>query len=46
MVTRLIPFALLTLTGCAHNLATCDNARKVATAATVVMARICPMAVR
>ncbi|WP_162237420.1 hypothetical protein [Sphingobium sp. Leaf26] len=43
---RLLPLAFILLTGCAHNLATCDNARAAAQAATMVMARICPMQVR
>lgn len=38
---RLLP--LLLLTGCTHNLATCDNARAVAQLATVAMARMCPI---
>ena len=45
-MTRLAPLALLLLTGCAHNLATCDNARAVAQLATVAMARVCPIVVR
>lgn len=45
-MTRLLPLTLLLLTGCAHNIATCDNARAAAQLATVAMARICPMAVR
>lgn len=35
---------LLLLTGCTHNVATCDNARVAAQLATAAMARICPIA--
>ncbi len=45
-MTRLLPLTLLLLTGCAHNLATCDNARAAAQFATVAMTRVCPMVVR
>ncbi|SES19862.1 hypothetical protein SAMN05518866_16014 [Sphingobium sp. YR768] len=34
---------LLALTGCTHNLATCDSARVTAQIAIAAMARICPM---
>ena len=43
-MARLLPLALLLLTGCAHNLANCDNARAAAQLATLAMARICPIA--
>ncbi|WP_311269755.1 hypothetical protein [Sphingobium sp. WCS2017Hpa-17] len=35
--------AFLLLSGCAHNPATCDNARAAAQIATLAMARICPI---
>jgi len=47
-MTRLLPLALLALTGCttAQSLATCPNAHRALVIAQAAVARVCPMEVR